>query len=160
MCRQAAYLALMSYPGGLQLGGGVTAENAEQYLEAGASHVIVTSYVFRDGRLDEERLQNLVTPHIVCCIFAILSLDVLSLFLSMPLEKLAKLVYETSVPYHLVKLNTAWKVSNIVDNETQAMHRRKFWDFQRLDECIFKVQIQGYHAAIWQVLESLTKHVF
>ncbi len=43
-----------------QVGGGITAENAAQYLDAGASHVIVTSYVFRDGGLDEERLKRLV----------------------------------------------------------------------------------------------------
>ena len=50
----------MSFPGGLQLGGGVTAANAVRYLDAGASHVIVTSHVFRDGRLDEQRLEELV----------------------------------------------------------------------------------------------------
>ena len=53
----------MRYPGGLQLGGGVTNENAARYLEAGASHVIVTSYVFRDGHLDDTRLQRLVRTH-------------------------------------------------------------------------------------------------
>ena len=58
--RRAAYLALLHYPGGMQLGGGVTLDNAGEYLDAGASHVIVTSYVFRDGKLDEERLYNLV----------------------------------------------------------------------------------------------------
>lgn len=58
--RQAAYLALMRYPGGMQVGGGVTLKNAAQYLDAGASHVIVTSYVFKDGRLDEDRLHALV----------------------------------------------------------------------------------------------------
>jgi len=58
--RRAAYLALLHYPGGMQVGGGVTLENAVQYLDAGASHVIVTSYVFRDGRLDENRLNKLV----------------------------------------------------------------------------------------------------
>lgn len=58
--RYSALQALMMYPGGLQLGGGITADNAVGYLEAGASHVIVTSYVFRDGRLDQERLANLV----------------------------------------------------------------------------------------------------
>ena len=52
----------MSYPGGLQLGGGVTDLNAASYIAAGASHVIVTSHVFNAGRLDEERLQELVTP--------------------------------------------------------------------------------------------------
>ena len=38
----------------------MTAENAHEFLDAGASHVIVTSYVFRNGGLDEERLQRLV----------------------------------------------------------------------------------------------------
>lgn len=58
--RRAAFLALLHYPGGLQLGGGVTLDNAAEYIDAGASHVIVTSYVFRNGRLDEERLKQLV----------------------------------------------------------------------------------------------------
>ena len=42
------------------MGGGVNTDNARMYLEAGASHVIVTSFVFREGRLDEERLRELV----------------------------------------------------------------------------------------------------
>ena len=54
--KAAAFGALAAYPGGLQLGGGVTADNAVQYLEAGASHVIVTSYVFREGRLEARTL--------------------------------------------------------------------------------------------------------
>ncbi len=58
--RSAALEALRAYPGGLQLGGGVTADNAAEYLDAGASHVIVTSFVFREGRLDEDRLEQLV----------------------------------------------------------------------------------------------------
>ena len=49
--REQAMKALAAYPGGLQIGGGITDENAEVYLEAGASHVIVTSYVFRDGEM-------------------------------------------------------------------------------------------------------------
>lgn len=56
----AARAALAAYPGGLHLGGGVDAENAISWLEAGASHVIVTSWVFRDGQLDWERLKRLV----------------------------------------------------------------------------------------------------
>jgi len=56
----AAREALAAYPGGLQLGGGVNAQNARGWLEAGASHVIVTSYVFHEGRVDEERLAALV----------------------------------------------------------------------------------------------------
>jgi len=55
-----ARAALQAYPGGLQIGGGITAENAASWLEAGASHVIVTSWVFRSGRLDADRLQQLV----------------------------------------------------------------------------------------------------
>jgi phosphoribosylformimino-5-aminoimidazole carboxamide ribotide isomerase len=56
----AAREALRAYPGGLHVGGGINLENAPGWLEAGASHVIVTSWVFRDGRLDSERLQVLV----------------------------------------------------------------------------------------------------
>ena len=56
----AAREALAAFPGGLHLGGGVDADNATGWLEAGASHVIVTSWVFRDGQLDWERLKRLV----------------------------------------------------------------------------------------------------
>ena len=56
--RAQAFLALRTYPGGLQLGGGVTPENAAEYLDAGASHVIVTSYVFRDGQICRENLER------------------------------------------------------------------------------------------------------
>jgi phosphoribosylformimino-5-aminoimidazole carboxamide ribotide isomerase len=56
----AAKTALGAYPGGLHVGGGINASNARSYLDAGASHVIVTSWVFRDGRLDESRLAELV----------------------------------------------------------------------------------------------------
>jgi len=51
--------ALAEYPGGLQIGGGITAENAKEFLDMGASHVIVTSYVFREGVVDYERLEAL-----------------------------------------------------------------------------------------------------
>ena len=47
--------ALAAWPQGMQIGGGVTAENAAGFLEAGASHVIVTSYVLRDGRSGWDR---------------------------------------------------------------------------------------------------------
>ena len=49
---EAALQALAAYPGGLQVGGGITANNALKYIEAGASHIIVTSFIFHDGRLD------------------------------------------------------------------------------------------------------------
>ena len=55
----AARGALEAYPGGLQIGGGINRENASEYLEAGASHVIVTSWVFREGHLDVVRLRDL-----------------------------------------------------------------------------------------------------
>lgn len=54
-----AEAALGAYPGGLQAGGGITCENARFFLEAGASHVIVTSYVFADGRIRFDRLEKL-----------------------------------------------------------------------------------------------------
>ena len=56
----AARSALQAYPGGLQIGGGINADNAPAWLDAGASHVIVTSWVFRDGALDHERLKQLI----------------------------------------------------------------------------------------------------
>ena len=56
----AALAALRAYPGGLQMGGGITPLNAARYLDAGASHVIVTSFVFRDGRIDADNLAAMV----------------------------------------------------------------------------------------------------
>ncbi|MDU9047256.1 MAG: phosphoribosylformimino-5-aminoimidazole carboxamide ribotide isomerase [Candidatus Electrothrix sp. Rat3] len=56
---EAATEALQGWPGGLQIGGGITAENAQLWLNRGASHVIVTSHVFHDGQLDTERLDRL-----------------------------------------------------------------------------------------------------
>ena len=56
----AAEDALRAYPGGFHVGGGITEENAPAWLERGAAAVIVTSHVFRDGRIDEERLARLV----------------------------------------------------------------------------------------------------
>lgn len=58
--RQQALQALAAYSGGMQIGGGITASNAKEYIEAGASHVIVTSYVFSDGKIRWENLKNLV----------------------------------------------------------------------------------------------------
>lgn len=54
-----ALSALGAYPGGLQAGGGITPESAGEFLEAGASHVIVTSYVFREGRICFDRLERM-----------------------------------------------------------------------------------------------------
>ncbi len=57
--KNQALAALQAYPGGLQAGGGITPDNAFDFLEAGASHVIVTSYVFRDGRIHFDRLKKM-----------------------------------------------------------------------------------------------------
>lgn len=57
--RQQAFGALRAFPGGLQAGGGITTENAASFLDAGASHVIVTSFVFKDGRVSYENLELL-----------------------------------------------------------------------------------------------------
>ncbi len=57
---QAAAEALQAFPGGLQIGGGITADNAPSWLEKGASAVIVTSYVFTDGQIREDRLEEVV----------------------------------------------------------------------------------------------------
>lgn len=59
--KKQALSALEAYPGGMQIGGGITAENAAEYLRAGASHVIVTSYVFQDGQFHRENLKKLVS---------------------------------------------------------------------------------------------------
>lgn len=54
-----ALCALRAYPGGLQIGGGIVPENAAEFLAAGASHVIVTSYVFSDGLVHLDRLKKI-----------------------------------------------------------------------------------------------------
>ena len=57
--RDQAFKALGAYPGELMAGGGINADNAAAFLEAGASHVIVTSFVFREGRIDRQRLAQM-----------------------------------------------------------------------------------------------------
>jgi len=56
---QAAVEALQAFPGGMHLGGGITADNAKYWLDQGALAVIVTSYVFKDGMVYEERLAEM-----------------------------------------------------------------------------------------------------
>lgn len=58
--KEQALAALRAYPGGMQAGGGITPENAGEFLDAGASHVIVTSYVFQNGCIQYDRLRELV----------------------------------------------------------------------------------------------------
>lgn len=60
MTKKQAFSALKAYPGGLQVGGGIRPDNASEFLEMGASHVIVTSYVFHNGCIDYERLDQMV----------------------------------------------------------------------------------------------------
>jgi len=58
--RDAAFSALRAFPGGFHMGGGITPANAMGYLDAGASHVIVTSYIFSGGHVEKNRLRSLV----------------------------------------------------------------------------------------------------
>ncbi len=57
---EAAKEALRAWPGGMQIGGGINADNACYWLDQGAAAVIVTSYVFRDGQIIRDRLQRLL----------------------------------------------------------------------------------------------------
>ena len=52
--------ALRAYPDGLQIGGGIHADNAFEFIEAGASHVIVTSWIFEGPILRRDRLDALM----------------------------------------------------------------------------------------------------
>lgn len=56
----SALEALKAWPGGLQIGGGINSNNASDYIKAGASHVIVTSYVFKDGKINYKNLNKLL----------------------------------------------------------------------------------------------------
>ena len=58
--RAQAIKALHAFPNGLQVGGGITADNAADFIAEGASHVIVTSYVFKDGKISYENMEKLV----------------------------------------------------------------------------------------------------
>ena len=57
--KEQAVMALEAYPQGLQVGGGITADNAMEFIDAGAAAVIVTSYVFKDGRINYANLSRL-----------------------------------------------------------------------------------------------------
>ena len=55
-----ALKALRAFPGGMQIGGGINDTNAAEFIAAGASHVIVTSYVFQNGKINFENLEKIV----------------------------------------------------------------------------------------------------
>ena len=57
--KEEALKAFEAFPNGLQVGGGINDKNAAEFVEAGASHVIVTSYLFEDGKLSEEKMKKL-----------------------------------------------------------------------------------------------------
>ncbi len=59
--KEQARLALEASKNGLQIGGGIDPENAAEFLDMGASHVIVTSYVFKDGQIHRDRLNDMVS---------------------------------------------------------------------------------------------------
>ena len=57
--KKQALEALAAYPNGLQFGGGITPDNALEFLNAGASHLIVTSYLFENGQFSWSRLEKI-----------------------------------------------------------------------------------------------------
>lgn len=57
--KRQAIAALEAYPFGLQIGGGINSRNAKEYIDHGASHVIVTSFLFPDGEFDIKRLREM-----------------------------------------------------------------------------------------------------
>jgi phosphoribosylformimino-5-aminoimidazole carboxamide ribotide isomerase len=58
--REQIEKALAAYPGGLQVGGGINADNARGFIEKGASHVIVTSFIFKEGKFYFDNLEEIV----------------------------------------------------------------------------------------------------
>lgn len=58
--KRQAMAALSATPGLLQIGGGITSDNAKEFLDAGASHVIVTSFAFKNGKINKTNLKKLV----------------------------------------------------------------------------------------------------
>ena len=58
--KSQAIEALRAFPGGMQIGGGINPDNAAGFISEGASHVIVTSYVFKDGKIQLDRLKRMV----------------------------------------------------------------------------------------------------
>ncbi|MDD5598021.1 MAG: phosphoribosylformimino-5-aminoimidazole carboxamide ribotide isomerase [Victivallaceae bacterium] len=57
--RDAAREALAAYPGGLQIGGGINCDSAREWLDAGAARLILTSYIFADGKFKQEHLDRI-----------------------------------------------------------------------------------------------------
>ena len=55
-----ALKALKAYPGAMQVGGGINNRTAKEFIDAGATHVIVTSFVFFEGRINYDNLEKLV----------------------------------------------------------------------------------------------------
>lgn len=58
--KRQAKLALSAWPGGLQVGGGIHPGNGKEFLDAGASHVIVTSYALKDGKVVHENIKKMM----------------------------------------------------------------------------------------------------
>jgi len=59
--KQEAIKALKIYPSGLQIGGGIQSLNAKEFLDAGASKVIVSSFIFTKDQLDVAKLKELTS---------------------------------------------------------------------------------------------------
>ncbi|KAF7897401.1 hypothetical protein EAF00_005629 [Botryotinia globosa] len=57
---EAAKQAVGEWKNGLQVGGGITDENAKQWIEWGAERVIITSFLFPNGKFSQERLNSVL----------------------------------------------------------------------------------------------------
>ena len=109
-----AQLALQAFPGGLQIGGGITADNAKSFLDKGATHVIVTSYVFKNGEIQMDRLHKLMEAvgkeHLVLDLSCRKRLDMLSEYCDEFLIHAVDVEGKASgVELELVKMLGEWK---------------------------------------------------
>jgi phosphoribosylformimino-5-aminoimidazole carboxamide ribotide isomerase len=129
----AAVQALQAYPGGLHIGGGITADNAAFYLEKGASHVIVTSYIFRDGELLLSHLDKIVAE-----------------------VGAKRLVIDLSCKEYgdkwVVATNQWQTISNFEVNETNLRFLEKYCD----EFLVHAVDVEGKRGGIQ---ESLVRHL-
>src|SRR5258708_4472705 len=101
--------ALAAFPGGLQIGGGINSQNARGWLDAGASHVIVTSWVFREGRVDWERLEELgkvIGKEKLVLYFSCRKRGEMYFFVTDPWHKFTELVVNDETPQRLSRYGT------------------------------------------------------
>jgi phosphoribosylformimino-5-aminoimidazole carboxamide ribotide isomerase len=132
----AAREALAAFPGGLEIGGGITPENANTYLKAGASHVIMTSYVFKDGNVNEGNLEK-----------ACNTIGKERLVLDLSCRKIDR-------KYHIV--TDRWqKVSETVIDQSTLVHLATFCD----EFLVHAVDVEGKQEGVeTELIELLGRH--